>query len=112
MSTWFCRLHPLNLWKFQKLSWRRILWGRVEQCETPWIRSASKAGVNFANILQAAFVREDPKSAIKLLNLTVFFAFLGSERVKAALRMLVKLTPAGVNFANILQAAFAPISLH
>ena len=48
---------------------------------------------NFTNILPAAFVRADPKSAIKLLNLTVFFALLGSVRVKAARRMLVKLTP-------------------
>ena len=49
--------------------------------------------VNFTSILQAAFTRKDPKSAIKLLNLTVFFAFLGSLRVKAAGRILVKLTP-------------------
>ena len=49
--------------------------------------------VNFTNILQAAITRTDPKSAIKLLNLTVFFALLGSAGVKAACRMLVKLTP-------------------
>ena len=51
------------------------------------------AGVNFTNILQAAFTCADPKSAIKLLNLTVFFALLGSAHVKAARRTLVKLTP-------------------
>ena len=34
-----------------------------------------------------------PKNAIKLLNLMVFFALLGSAGVKAARRMLVKLTP-------------------
>ena len=50
-------------------------------------------GVNFTNILQAAFMHADPKSAIKLLNLTVFFALLGSAHVKAAHRTLVKLTP-------------------
>jgi len=50
-------------------------------------------GVNFINILQAAFMRADHKSAIKLLNLTVFFALLGYARIKAAQRMLVKLTP-------------------
>ena len=49
--------------------------------------------VNFTNILRAAFTRVDPKSAKKMLNLTVFFALLGSVRVKAACRMLVKLTP-------------------
>ena len=54
-------------------------------------------GVNFTNILQAAFTRADPKSAIKLLNLTVFFALLGSASVKAARRTLVKLTPDGTS---------------
>ena len=49
--------------------------------------------VNFTNVLQAAFTRADLKSAIKLLNLTVFFALLGSARIKAACKMLVKLTP-------------------
>ena len=34
-----------------------------------------------------------PKTQKKLLNLTVFFALLGSARVKAACKMLVKLTP-------------------
>ena len=40
--------------------------------------------VNFSNVLQAAFTRADPKSTIKLLNLTVFFGRLGSAVVKAA----------------------------
>jgi len=35
-------------------------------------------GVNFINILRAAFVRPDPESAKKTDNLTVFFALLGS----------------------------------
>ena len=35
----------------------------------------------------------DPKSAKKLLDLTVFFALLVSAGVKAAHRMLMKLTP-------------------
>jgi len=51
--------------------------------------------VNFTNILRAAFTRADPKSANKQLNLTVFFALLGSARVKAARRTLVKLTQVG-----------------
>ena len=34
-----------------------------------------KPGVDFTNVLQAAFTRTDPKSAIKLLNLTVFLHF-------------------------------------
>jgi hypothetical protein len=52
-------------------------------------------GVNFTNILQAAFMHADPKRPKKMLNLTVFFALLGSAHVKAARKMLVKLTPAG-----------------
>ena len=55
-----------------------------------WIQ---KPGVNLTNILRAAFTCADPKSAIKLLNMTVFFALLGSARVKAARRTLVKLNP-------------------
>ncbi len=38
-------------------------------------------------------------------NLTVFFDLSGSAFVKAAQRMLMKLTP-GVNFVNFLLAAF------
>ena len=37
-----------------------------------------------------------PKAQKKLLNLTVFFALLGSVRIKAALRTLVKLTPSNL----------------
>ena len=51
-----------------------------------------KLGVNFTNVLRAAFMHADPKSAIKLLNLTVFFALLGAARIKAAHRMLLKLS--------------------
>ena len=53
------------------------------------------AGFNFTNVLRAAFTPADPKSAKKLLNLTVFFALLGSTSAKAARRTLVKLTPGG-----------------
>ena len=51
---------------------------------------------NFTNVLHAAFTLADPKSAIKLLNLTVFFALLGSASAKAARRMLMKLTLAWI----------------
>jgi len=53
-------------------------------------------GVNFINILGAAFTRKDPKSSKKTAKLSIIFALLGSLRVKAARRMLMKLTP-GVN---------------
>ena len=58
------------------------------------------AGLNFINVLQAAFTPADPKSGKKLLNFTVFFALLESAGVKAAHRTLVKLTP-GLNNINI-----------
>ncbi len=50
-------------------------------------------GVNFINILRAAFLSADPESAKKTDNLTVFFVLLGSASVKAASRTLMKLTP-------------------
>ena len=59
-------------------------------------------GANFINILRASFTPTDPKSTKKLLDLTVFFMFLGSELVKAAHRTLMKLTPdlPAFNFPN------------
>ena len=50
-------------------------------------------GVNFTNILQAAFTPADPKSAKKTVKLSSLIALLGSVCVKAAPTMLVKLTP-------------------
>jgi len=49
-----------------------------------------QTGVNFTNVLRAAFTLTDPKSAKKTVKLSSFFALLG---VKAGSRMLVKLTP-------------------
>jgi len=60
---------------------------------TVWMKSAKKAliltlpGVNFVNILQAAFVHADPKSSKKNINLTVFFALLGSAHINAAMQV-------------------------
>ena len=51
------------------------------------------SGVNFTNILGAAFTRVDPKGAKKTVKLSSFIALLGSARIKAARRTLVKLTP-------------------
>ena len=50
-------------------------------------------GVNFTNILHAAFTYADLKSTKNTVKLTVFYALLGSACVKAARKMLVKLTP-------------------
>ncbi len=51
------------------------------------------SGVNFINILRAAFTRADPESAKKTVKLLVCFTLLGSALVKAARRTLMKLTP-------------------
>jgi len=47
--------------------------------------------VNFINILCAAFKRANPKNAKKYLRLDLIFMLLGSSRVEAAHKMLVKL---------------------
>ena len=51
------------------------------------------SGVNFTNVLCAAFMLVDPKTVKKIENLTVFFTLLGSEGVKAVRRILMKLSP-------------------
>jgi len=61
--------------------------------------------LDFINILQTAFTHINPESAKMADNLTVFFDLSGSAFVKAAQRMLMKLTP-GVNFINVLCTAF------
>jgi len=53
-------------------------------------------GVNFIKIPRAAFALADLKSAKKTENLTVFFVILGSGRVKASRRTLMKVTPDGM----------------
>ena len=52
-----------------------------------------KSGVNFINVLRAAFTPADPKSAKKTVRLNSFVALSGSALVKSAHRMLVKLSP-------------------
>ncbi len=55
-----------------------------------------RRGVNFINILPAAFMHADPKSAKNTVKLSIFFALLGSAGAKAACRMLMKLTRGAV----------------
>jgi len=63
-------------------------------------------GLNFIDVLGSAFMRADPKSVKKTAaKWSIFFIFLGSTSVKAAGKMLVKLT-LGVNFINVIQTAF------
>jgi len=64
--------------------------------------------VNFINILRPAFTQ---KAQEDTYDLDCIFALSGSERIKAALRTLVKLTRI-VNFINILRAAFVSIFFH
>ncbi len=63
------------------------------------------SGVNFINVLQAAFARADPESVQIQLNRQYIFTLLGSARVKAVCRMLMKLTPGYIipNYQNIYQ---------
>jgi hypothetical protein len=46
-------------------------------------------GVNFTNVLQAA-LWEDPKSPKNTVMSSVFFTLLGSTRIKAASKLLMK----------------------
>ena len=48
-----------------------------------------KIGVNFTNILQAAFMLVDSESVKKIDNLTVIFTHLGSVCLKSACKMLM-----------------------
>jgi len=50
-------------------------------------------GVNFINVLLAAFTHTDLKSAKKTVKLSVSFMLLESVPTKAARRMLMKLIP-------------------
>jgi len=83
--------------------------GRMEQVGiVSWGVECGKydfPGVNFTNILCKASTPVDLSSEKKIMTTWLNFYAFRSERVKAAHRMLMKLTP-GVNFTNILQAAF------
>jgi hypothetical protein len=51
------------------------------------------SGVNFINVLCTAFTRTDPKSVKLQISRQSHFTLLGSARVKAAQKTLMKLTP-------------------
>jgi hypothetical protein len=67
-------------------------------------------GVDFINILRAAYVRrsQSAKNAVKPI---VFFALLGSSHVKAGCKMLVKLTPKEREENRVLVTSFVYIFL-
>ncbi len=56
-------------------------------------RLQSRPAVNFINVLCTAFTLIDPESVKKIDNLTVLFTLLGSARVIAVRRPLMKLSP-------------------
>ncbi len=60
-----------------------------------------KLGVNFINVLRAAFTWADPKSAKRYWRFDCIFALFGSACVKASSKMLVKSTPGGQELPNI-----------
>jgi len=61
-------------------------------------------------ILQESFTCPVPKSAIKTDGFTVFFALLGSARVKAFRKMLVKSSPDLFDFARFDQLCRAALT--
>jgi len=67
--------------------------------------TSTASGVNFTNVLRAAFTLIDPESVKKIDNLTEFFTLLGYACVKAVCRTLMKLS-LGVNFINMLMWSF------
>ena len=91
----------MELFDFNTTVFNQILVIKVKNgCRILSLRLGSKwerriSGVNFINVLQAALTHEDPESAKKLLDLSVFLALMGSATasVKAACRTLMKLNP-------------------
>ena len=63
-------------------------------------------GVNFINVFTCCVYAQRSQKRKKLLELTVFFALLGSARVNAARKMLVKLTQAGPFVTCLSQTCF------
>jgi len=53
----------------------------------------STPGVNFTNVLGAAFAHEDPQSAKNTVKFSLIFVLLGSVCVKVNCKTLVKFTP-------------------
>jgi len=59
--------------------------------------------INFTNVLRAAFLGADPKSAKRLTSHQCLFVLLGSSSIKAARKTLVKSTPTFHKFAKAFQ---------
>ena len=74
---------------------------RLDIFEIEFIPRDERPGVNFNNVLKAAFTHADPKNAKKTVKLSSFIALLGSVGVKAARRTLVKLTPECIDYRDV-----------
>jgi hypothetical protein len=72
---------------FCELFWRKKI---VKKATRKMLVKSITAGVNFTNILRAAFMLAHPKSTKNAVKLSVFFALLGSAPVKAVQKMLAK----------------------
>jgi len=74
----------------------------------------SWTGINFINILLMRFLYKSTSGSFSLFTFwrKHSFVILGAKILyeKQALKMLMKLT-AGINFTNVLLAAFAPVDL-
>ena len=77
-------------WKSETAFSRVVLGGGSVQLDSEgW----EIQGLISPTCLWVAFTHEDPRKRKKLLEMIVFFALLGSACVKAACKMMVKLTP-------------------
>jgi len=68
--------------------------------------AVSKSGVNFTNVLRTAFMILDPKSVKNTVMSSVSFMLLGSARVKALRRTLMKLSPDNVFILHLAKYFF------
>ena len=64
-------------------------------------KGRNTSGVNFIKMCMCSFYTRRFQKRKKLLNLTVFWALLRSAHVKAARKMLVRLTPEGKRRKNL-----------
>jgi hypothetical protein len=72
--------------------WISIFWLESSE-DSEVVDSNIMSGLNFINFLRTAFTSADPKSIKKTVKFSIFFTLLGSARVKAVHRLLMRLTP-------------------
>ncbi len=86
---WWWKNFFFNVTLFVEKVWRHLTHVQIGLSQ----RCPSHPRVIFTNILCAAFTSSDPKNAKMTFKSSVLFALLGSARVKASRKMLVKSTP-------------------